>query len=493
MAKKGKKQKTYSTIEQHTQQGKTLVPPLMRVPFTFMSWINDRLPEVLWAALLVSHLERQQALSIFRKVANFGDRFKNSQSPVDITHTGLSQMPPEILEELLQTLCLEPAVRAALSPLTLLDDLPAKDHWSRALQTEPRDEYWDSLMRGVAKTLDHQSQEATDCRWCRVLFLITAGKLVFRRDLEEIAKEIVYYPEYGDPRKVRPSIRAIEGTLDGTISGNDDWPTRDWPTKFWTQCLRDTPCLVGDLKIKPLRIQVATTIDRVNILFRELVEHCNSTRTTSKTDAKHDAVFGIALFSLSILWNLLQFGINTSVIGRMGLRAMLECYVTLSYLVKKNALNLWLNYRNYGIGQAKLAFLKLDECENIPNYIDVETLEELGNEDHWQEFVSIDLGHWDKVNLRKMSQDAGVKDEYDRYYPWTSGFVHGHWGAVRDTVFQTCFNPLHRFHRIPRQSGARHLNDVIPDACYLADKILEIVDRIYPNFPHRATLNKTSF
>ena len=101
--------------------------------------------------------------------------------------------------------------------------------------------------------------------------------------------------------------------------------------------------------------------------------------------------------------------------------------------------------------------------------------------------AKVGLGHWEKSNTRKMSEEAGVKDFYDRFYGWTSTYSHGHWGAIRDTVFDTCGNPLHRLHRIPRASP-HSLPDVMPDAAACMDKILGIISSCYPDFPHRVTI-----
>jgi hypothetical protein len=157
----------------------------------------------------------------------------------------------------------------------------------------------------------------------------------------------------------------------------------------------------------------------------------------------------------------------------------LECYVNLAYLAEKDSPQLWSSFRVYGAGQAKLAFLKISESEERPSFVTSEALESLANEDMYQEYLSIDLGHWEKSNLRRLSDEAGVKDEYDRYYPWTSTYSHGHWAAVRDSVFDVCGNPLHRLHRIPRPA-ARLLDDVVDDACKLVDRILGIVENCYP-------------
>ena len=87
------------------------------------------------------------------------------------------------------------------------------------------------------------------------------------------------------------------------------------------------------------------------------------------------------------------------------------------------------------------------------------------------------------MNLRKLSEEAGVKDVYDAFYDWTSGYMHGHWGAVRDSVFRVCVNPLHRFHRVP--DNCRKLNDVKADAVIIVNKVLDLLNGSYPSFLDR--------
>src|SRR5207244_3060643 len=97
-------------------------------------------------------------------------------------------------------------------------------------------------------------------------------------------------------------------------------------------------------------------------------------------------------------------------------------------------------------------------------------------EDFWQEYLPIRLGHWDSSNLRTHSIESDTKEEYDRYYDWTSAYSHGQWAAIRDVLWETCANPLHRLHRIPRRTK-RMLEDVVPDGCRVVDLVLSQVDR----------------
>lgn len=482
--KQNKNSKSYATLKQHKQEGKSLIPPMLTVPnVKFANWMNDRLPELLWATLIVSHLERQRALELFREVAAWAQKFETVTVELDITHSGLARFDSTSLEEVLKLICSSSDVRAVLRPLLLLKELPAAENWRNALQSESEESDWNLLKVAIARTLNHQSDEATDCRWLRVIFEILAGKMKFPSHLEEVFKELFYYPDYGDIHAVHPTVRAAEGAL-GVLGQKVD----TWAASFWNQCMVDTICERRDDKQISIPA-LGTTVEQVNKIHDLLIEHLDKTRTTTAVDAKHDATFGFAFYSLSILRELLVMGISTSILGRTGLRSLVECYLTLSYLMKKDDAHLWNTYRNYGSGQAKLAFLKLDDLEAKLSYVDVDTLEQLASEDTWQEYVPINLGHWEKSNLRVMSDAAGVKPEYDKYYSWTSGYLHGHWSSIRDSVFETCMNPLHRLHRIPRHR-TRYLNDTIPDACYLTDKVLEIIDANYPSFLQRVTLIK---
>ena len=209
-----------------------------------------------------------------------------------------------------------------------------------------------------------------------------------------------------------------------------------WAAKFWSECLAKTPCFPINTNFPSTEISTGTTREHLNKVYNLLVEHTHHTQTTSGVDARHDTVFGFGLYSLSLLQELLQIGSCNSISARTTLRTIAENFITLAYLAKKDDAELWQKYRTYGTGQAKKVFLKLDDLQTeIPHFVDLATLEQLANEDMWQEFQTIDLGHWANTNLRKMSEEAGVKDDYDRFYDWASTFAHGHWSAIHDAVF----------------------------------------------------------
>lgn len=483
---KKKAPKAYSGIAAHKRQRKALIPPLMAVPGIKLStWINDRLPEMLWCALMISELGRNRAVDIFRGTAALIRTLPPSKQSVEPTLSELASLESDVRGKFLSSICSNVEVRNALRPLLLFDNLPGRQYWADAIAEPSGQSDWERIQKAVAITLNHQSQEATDCRWLRVLFHVLSGKLKF--PTEELVREILEYPNFGEPQKVRPSIRAQEGIIAQTSNSSSNWPEL-----FWSQCLRDTACDLRHTMETDFSLRIPTTRAQVHKVREALAEHEKNSLTTTDIDAKHDAVFGIASYELAILDELLRLGNSTSIIGRIGLRTILESHLTLSYLKKRDEPDLWMAYRQYGSGQAKLAFLKLDESGGtVPSSVNMEVLRELANEDRWQEFLTIDLGHWAERDLRKVSEEVGSKGEYDRLYPWTSAFTHSNWAAVRNSCFDLCVNPVHRLHRRVR-SGTAVLGDVVEDACELVDKTLAILDSTYPGFVARVTLSRSS-
>lgn len=208
----------------------------------------------------------------------------------------------------------------------------------------------------------------------------------------------------------------------------------------------------------------------------------NNIKSTS-VDPRLDGSFGLAINMLTLAMEVSVSPSNNFATGRIILRTIVENYITLKYLSHKDDETIWLQYRNYGSGQTALAFLKNTFADETPDSIDMTRLEMLANEDAWLETKDIAVGNWAKLDLRKMATDSGVKDLYDAYYDWTSGFVHGHWGAVRDASFTVCMNPLHRLHRIP--APRNQMPTVLADCCKICNRGLDEIGKLFPTFKPR--------
>src|SRR5262245_14302923 len=118
-AKKERKKTGFSTLAQHSQAGRTLVPPMLSYPnMALQSWVNDRLPDMLWAALLVIN-DREVALNVFRELAKYvTERQKlGSVTFEGITHSAIAAYPEDTQRELVGIIAEADQNKVALSSL----------------------------------------------------------------------------------------------------------------------------------------------------------------------------------------------------------------------------------------------------------------------------------------------------------------------------------------------------------------------------------------
>ncbi|HGM8160016.1 TPA: DUF5677 domain-containing protein [Pseudomonas aeruginosa] len=484
-----KKKKTHRSgrnttpLSGHKRVGKALVPPVMQIPgISFASWSNDRLPEMLWACLIITVVPREAALELFRKIASIGVRYRRppeeNGSGWTLRHSDLQNQPRELVEEIVGVVRQSHTGIQALRPLLLLEGLPAHQWWKAALAVEPNENDWQTLGKAVQTTFEHQSQEATDVRWVSILFRMALGEIHMP---EEEWYELTDYPYRGDMRSVRPSIRAMEMTFADAV-------LHPWPNLFWEYVLQRTTCVAAPLDSREGESH-PEDIQKHLIEVREaLLEHWYKSLSTTGLNPKHDGVFGFGFYALACLAEMSMGPLSSAITGRLLLRSLTECRISLAYLVRNGTDEMWKKFRSYGAGQAKLALLKHEEMSGQkPRFVTQATLEALANEDYFQEYVEIDLGHWCGKDLRRLAEESGTKEDYDRYYGWASGFVHGQWGAMRDTNFTHCLNPLHRFHRIPLPFH-RMLEPTTDDALHLVNCILDDVNTTYPGLDARFVL-----
>lgn len=458
------------------------------------------MPEMLWAALLAGVFDRKTYIGCFRELikvcaewfrAPEADAESEGQSPTDsnandgpdeegnvnytyiVDHTTLAEVSDEQFAAFIAMPLRHPLGYAALRPLLLLDSLPAKERWREALGTEPTAADWETLANAVGGVLDHQSEQSTDIRWFKLMVPSISGRVHYPREMADRIDELCSFPDKGDMRKVRPFIRSGEMMMRRN-------PPSPWISNFWAELLEKTRCIDPS---KDDEYSVVPSMLDPNSFYPirpAVIERFTENMRAVRVDAKLDTSFGLVLYALSIVEEVGFHAIQRSITGRFALRALVEANIALRYLIIKDDEALWRSYRVYGAGQAKLAFLKAQELEgDLPQFVDPESLQAIANEDVWQEYLDIDIGHWTNSNLRKLATECGAKDLYDQYYGWSSAFLHSHWGAVRDTNFSNCHNPLHRLHRIPRFLH-RMVNAVDGDLITLANDMLSRLHGIYP-------------
>ncbi len=488
------KDRNFSGIDHHPRSGRTLKSPfsvLSPAP-TFSSWHDECIPNILWACILASLLPRDEYLQLFRFAVIDTRQKIERRAETFATHNYLSLMSDAEFDSMFERVLRHEGARACLRGLRLVECLPDRRHWQRVLDAPDPEKDWNILFHAVADTFDHHSERSTDVRWLKLMhFIVCREGMRFQPDQAEQLEEFRNYPNVGDMRAVRPSVRAAEmatrGFEFGKGLGVDSEDFKHLPDyhgpRFWAEMKEKTQCISPHEFLKPKR-SPKDARDEILEIYSALDRHFHESATTTAPDARHDGAFGLVLNVMAQLLNVALGYSARSSEGRLVLRSIVEQFITLHFLLKSDDPKLWQQFRQYGVGQTKLAFLKNVREEDVPPFINLAFLEHLANEDAWMEFQDIELGHWAQLNLRKMSETAGIKDVYDKFYDWTSGYLHAHWGCIREAVFENCLNPLHRFHRIPCMPRY-DMSDVLPDCFRIANRMLDDLNTLYPPFKLR--------
>jgi len=484
-----KKERLESNLNEHKRVRKELIPPLAELNFKFSSWINERMPNMLWAILASEFWPREKTLLFFRHVGRFVNDNKDCN---DVTLTGVVKYTDENKEHFIKhVVSWSRDTKDMLRPMMLFDMLPSRSNWEKHLEKAVPEKDWARLGDAILKALWHQSDEATDCRWVKVLCKMLGGKLHFAETMKETPREFIEYPNYGDIQHARAMIRSIEISV-GTRETEGEL---SWPEDFWKTCFEKTCCfpeknrIVEKLDADIWSKQREHYVNETQSTRIAIINHFCDTCSNTGINPRHEACFGFALYAFTLFTDIIFYQLDYALSGRLILRSLIECLIVFRYLLDKDDIELWKSYRAYGIGQAKLIYLKQKEAGKVPESIELNELENLVNEDQWLEFVPINLGNWDNTDLRKMSEEAGLKEIYDRYYNWTSGFVHGNWFAIRASVFERCFNPLHRLHRLPTRELPMG-NSITDDALAIANMVFELLSRAYPPFEERIKITR---
>lgn len=296
--KKSRSGKNRTSLQDHKKVGKQLQSGFAVVAdkVTFSSWSNERLPEMIWAAIIRVIDDQDYAIEEFRRILSFIGDHREKDQLSDISLTGISKLPDALREQFIGFILENKPTASALVVLSLFDNLPARETWVKLLPKEEPD--ISILMDAVGFNLPHQSQEATDCRWLKLMAQVISGKLHVPR---EMAEEWFGYPYEGDLRKIRPSIRASEIAENPFVEKD-----LTWPNAFWDEAWRNSPCLAL-MEEKEPTIAEAPSVSRAEItsLLNEIESHWSHTHSTTAIDARHDAVFGIALYVVKVLDEML--------------------------------------------------------------------------------------------------------------------------------------------------------------------------------------------
>lgn len=428
---------------------------------------------MLWAALVRSQTDQEMSIAIFNNASRWWNNLEaDSQTDPTSSHVAINDLPEPQKYDFVMTIAKSVPSTQILRPLLLVNNLPDYQIWKVCIAETPILSDWNTLKQAIFDSYDHQSQHATDIRWLRFMSHLHAGRLKLG-SADELEKYIKY-PNHGDQRQVRPSIRAGEGALSGMLNHSE----RPWAESFWEFVWKKTAPMPAELEEGREEIPDGTAIDRLRLLLLHMREQYALSKASSFSP-KHEGSFGLTISAIQVALEVSQANLHQSIFGLYGLRQVLESMIYLAFLSQKGDYD-WGRYAEYGYGQAKLISLKWDKVPESERLFDGKAIEMFANEEKWDEFRDIELKSWTKHNLRQLAEYGGTKDLYDKYYDIISSIVHANWLGVSFAAYQYDANPLHRFCKIPRDRPVR-FKSIIPAALDIIELMVETTLSLFPD------------
>lgn len=478
-----KKRKGTSNLnEHHLHKKRGIVATPINEAFgnqlSLSSWGKERMPEYLWLGLILLYYGRNEGLKKASKIL-----FETSKSLSGLSHPRLSAIFALSGEEqsVIYSTITNIIDKQALSPLTVLyrsSVYPVFNDFFNIPQycVESRME---QLVKAIRIYSSSYANETTDLRFLALSFLFLNNRIHFAQGLTMTPEALKEYPytEHNDEKmKVyRSAIRSMEGVCVDLLADNNN----DFCVRFWRDVGMITSC-------NPMVISFdQSENDYKNFIkqFQKILEYIlHSNKEKSLAEDKFDVIVGSVTYALKIFIEMTEKSLGNSILGRHGVRTIIEILIMLKYLLKRESdkPNIWEEYKIYGIGKYKLILLKAREADldNSSHFVPP-IAELLVNEIQWEEFTDIDLKYFDQHGIREKSIKSGEKKLYDLFYDYDSSFAHGLWGAVRESAMLYCDNAAHQYHAVPDIRADQELPDTVADSFKTMDKLLSLLIKTY--------------
>lgn len=442
------------------------------------SWAKERMPGYLWLGLILQCYERTEGLE---KAGPILDEISKTIKTLSLPSMSMILKLADSEQRKVYDIICKVIDKEVMSPLTILyknDVHPVFNEYFFTPQFQV-DERIEILLTAIKTYSPSQSFEATDLRFLVVFFMCVAGKLHFPPHLAgefDILGEYPYTDHDNEKMKsYRPNIRSLEGSLQ-MLSNDEEIQCNE---KIWRDIGMITPC-------NPMAIKFDNNTEDYSGFISDCQKSIEYVLATNKdkslSEDRFDVIVGSINYALKIFVEINEKSLGNNILGRHGIRTIIELLIILKYLIKNEAerSNIWGDYKSYGIGKYKLILLKAREtildagCHFVPKIVDL-----LVNENISEEFIDVDLKYFDKKSIREKSIDVEEKELYDLYYDYDSSFAHGLWGSIRESAMLNCDNAAHQYHSIPDTYSGQNLPDVKSDSMKIMKKLIALLSDIY--------------
>lgn len=468
----------YDKLNDHEHKNGIFKSPINKIELIELySWRNDCFPDFIWIALILDYYGRKNTFSRLSLIFN---DIEKSTYQFDSLQLSYIFSLEEIQQEEFYTILLNHIDIEVLSPLTIIFNTNNlfKEYFSTEGFTV-EDKL--AILENIVETYGfNKSNEATDVQYIILTFYFMIRKnMHLTEETKEIGNNLYQYQktphDHEEMRKYRPTVRSMFGAVQHDIFEHD----KEFIKLFWRELLEIGGCELKYIKYDNVFEIDENFIEDIKLEFQKLVIE---NPQTELEDSKFNVIIGSSVYALKVLDELIECNLRNKVMGRLSLRIIIEVYITLKYIHKKEAEepDIWEKYQEYGIGKYKLILLKAREAEDFENsHLNTELIDALINEQIDEMFLDVEFRYF-KTDIRNRAHDVDEKDLYGLYYDYESNYAHGLWGAVRESAMLKCVNPLHLGHNVPDVQLNHGLADVLPDAIMVFKKLLSFINDNYP-------------
>ena len=463
-----------SKLSQHTKIGDTLHTPFTGYLGNRMketSWSRDKLPQFIWIALIFSTFDRNYA---FKVLSDIIKELKKQQICIAELSEVLSLKEQEqekwfdIIDMFIP--------KEVLSPLSIVFSSREYPYFfNRYCMPELDLELKiTKLMQAIEKNLSFHSHESTDICFIIIWFYISAKKMLFSRECTMSTRALTEYYKHSHDEEVMSDYRPI---IRATMQGLSVFMDGSFSHKFWDQLAQITSC-------KPMIIDYIHEDITMNKEFltdsMKTLEFIGANVKDKYQSAKYTISMGIVTYIIKLYAEILDHELQNTISSRILFRTIVEAYINLKYLLYKepSTPDVFEKFQSYGLGKYKLVMAKLREGkyqEDPDAHINSKLLEVYVNEVKDEEFTPINLGYFDKDNIRKKFELVGEMELYEIYYDYDTNYVHAFWGAIRESAMLLCDNPSHLYHNVPDYTMEQMLADIDHDCIMVLKKVFSTI------------------
>ena len=460
-----------STIKQHKQIGKELVPPFMQEPLGSImhlcSWSKERLPEYIWIGILRNSCNNKK--DYFKKFYHLKEyMLKTLEEPTDKFSTILKLKREdkislfEKIKEVFGDKVLDPIIIVSNFDKDLRDSFLDKSNTNNKRIS--------TINEIIKKMYDRHCDFAMDVRYSALILKI--NKIYFPSNDMIIKDAIQKYPLLENDN---PLIDMYKISLSSLEEMDFFDSTYDYSKYFYEEMY-----LMTDCNPKIIVYPKTGDIDLLTTKIRELKKLILKSEEI-KSDDKRDVIVGNIVYIYKIVKEIIDNNLYDSIVSRFILRTITEVIVNIKFLCsqEKDNPDIWEAFKDYGNSKYKMIYKRIEEGTTLNDnckHFDEVMLKLLANETKSEEFLKVSFKDFADKNVRQKFILVDEKDLYDTYYDYDTCFTHGYWGAIRESSLLTCDNPAHNYHSVADTECNQKLINCCDDLIFLIDKIIVIMD-----------------